>query len=65
MVDPIDKPASRKKTYDKIVNYFNASLFYQWFIPHIAEAAAKSMIDIMDYVFVGKNFEGLFYVTFF
>jgi hypothetical protein len=33
LVDPIDKPASRKKTYDKILAFFTSHLFMQWFVP--------------------------------
>jgi hypothetical protein len=49
-VDPIDKPPTRKKTYERILTFMASSLF-QFEAIDVQQNCAKSMIQIMANVF--------------
>ena len=50
MIDPIMRPASRKRTYERIINFIKDVLFQQGH-EVVANGCALGMIDIMEYVF--------------
>lgn len=50
LVDPIDKPATRKKTFDRILGFLTSTLFSEG-SDVVANGCAISIIEIFEEVF--------------
>ena len=50
LVDPLDKPGTRKKTYERILNFLKA-VFFNEQSDEIYKGCVMSMIEILENVF--------------